>query len=224
MPNNKNSRKRKGKGAPGAKLGQLDDGQGAVAIRQSKRQATIGKATSPVTPALSDTTPSCSWYDFKACSPLLAAPLSCSTIGCTAAVHLICQAIWENKNNVTENFGSLFCPRHHPAMSNTALLVKTVSSTMTPLSTVAVVAPVALSSKATMVDSAAIAVLVETEPLSSVVASDDNQDKSATLQSTKKAKSMAALAKLKTKKKRQQLQMTQQWQQQWVRRYHHQPW
>ncbi len=85
MPNNKNSRKRNGKGASGVKQGQLDDGQGPVANRQSKHQPKKGKATSPATPALSDNTPSCSWSAFKACSPLLAAPLSCSTIGCTAA-------------------------------------------------------------------------------------------------------------------------------------------
>ncbi len=100
MPSRKNSRKRKGKGVLGVEQeGQLDDvDKGAVAIRPSKRQKKKATATSPATLSLSNHSTSCSWSAFKACSPLLLAPLTCSITGCSAAVHEICQAICENKN------------------------------------------------------------------------------------------------------------------------------
>jgi hypothetical protein len=102
-------------------------------------------ATAPTTLSLPNQQPctSCAWSVFKACSPFLEAPLTCTTIGCTAAVHTICQAIWENKNGFKEDSLSLHCPRHHPSkpiVAHSTVVVAEASTTMLPTALV-VVAP-----------------------------------------------------------------------------------
>lgn len=59
-----------------------------------------------------DTCAPCTWSFFKPCHFLLPPPMTCNK--CSAAVHHVCQIIWENAHSYESPGCARYCPLHHP--------------------------------------------------------------------------------------------------------------